>query len=635
MRNPGAPAAATGSPGRTRPLNTYAGWQYALILLVVIVAALYALPNLFPPDHAVQISPTSPDAQVDARILARAKAVLDAEQIPHFGETLTGRAALLRVNDATAQLKAQRALAQALRKGDGTDDYVVALNMAPSTPAWLAAIGGQPMKYGLDLSGGVHFLLEVDMKTAMQSLLNSQSTRMRQVMRENRIRYSSRPAREDGVEFGFADDATRSRAREVLAPQFPEFDMRDLASADSPVLRLSLSEQAIEERRTYAIDQNLQSLRNRVNELGVSEPLVQRLGAERIAVDLPGLQDSAYAKQILGKIANLEFRLVAGADTAPSDTETYDYDGVPQALLRSNIVTGNNVTDARPSQDPQTNEPEVSITLDGDGGRQMLDSTKGNIGRPMAILYIERQTRTVTRVVDGKTVEEQQRFDVKRLISVATIQAALGSSFRITGLSIGEARELSLLLRSGALAAPMYIVEERTVGASLGEENVRQGLTAGIVGTLLVAVCMVLNYRLLGLLSVVSLAVNITMLLALMSLVGVTLTLPGIAAIALTIGMAVDANVLIFCRIREELAERSPAAAIHAGFDRAFITITDSNLTTFIIAAILFLIGSGPIKGFAVVLAIGLATSVFTAVIVNRALVNLVYGGRNVTKVSV
>ncbi len=469
----------------------------------------------------------------------------------------------------------------------------------------------------------------------MQSLLASQSVRMRQLMRENRVRYSSRPAREDGVEFGFADDAARERAREVLAPQFPDFDMLDVVSAESPVLRLTLSAKAIDERRTYAIDQNLQSLRNRVNELGVSEPLVQRLGADRIAVDLPGLQDSAYAKQILGKIANLEFRLVAGADTSPSDTETYDYNGVSQQLLRSNIVTGNNVTDARPSQDPQTNEPEVSISLDGDGGRQMMDSTKGNIGEPMAILYIERQTRTVTRMVDGKRVEEQQRFDVKRLISVATIQAALGSSFRITGLSIGEARELSLLLRSGALAAPMYIVEERTVGASLGEENVRQGLTAGVVGTLLVGVCMILNYRLLGLLSVVALAVNITMLLALMSMVGVTLTLPGIAAIALTIGMAVDANVLIFCRIREELAERSPALAIHAGFDRAFITITDSNLTTFIIAAILFLIGSGPIKGFAVVLSIGLATSVFTAVVVTRALVNLVYGGRNVTKVSV
>jgi preprotein translocase subunit SecD len=635
MRNPGAPAAATGSPGRTRPLNTYAGWQYALILLSVLIAAIYALPNLFPPDHAVQISPTSPDAQVDEQVLQRARAALDAAKIPYFGESRDGRAVLLRVEDATAQLKAQRALAQALRKGDGTDDYVVALNMAPSTPAWLAAIGGKPMKYGLDLSGGVHFLLEVDMKSAMQTLLNSQSARMRQIMRENRIRYSSRPAREDGVEFGFADDATRSRARELLAPQFPEFDMRDLASADTPLLRLTLSAQAIDERRTYAIDQNLQSLRNRVNELGVSEPLVQRLGAERIAVDLPGLQDSAYAKQILGKIASLEFRLVAGADTSPSDTESYDYDGIPQQLLRTNIVTGNNVTDARPSQDPQTNEPEVSITLDGDGGRQMLDSTKGNIGRPMAILYIERQTRTVTRVVDGKTVEEQQRFDVKRLISVATIQAALGSSFRITGLSIGEARELSLLLRSGALAAPMYIVEERTVGASLGEENVSQGLTAGLIGTLLVAVCMIFNYRLLGLLSVVALAVNIMMLLALMSMVGVTLTMPGIAAIALTIGMAVDANVLIFCRIREELAQRSPAAAIHAGFDRAFITIADSNLTTFIIAAILFLIGSGPIKGFAVVLSIGLATSVFTAVLVTRALVNLVYGGRNVTKVSV
>ena len=621
--------------GTGRPLNTYARWQYAHILLVALWAAVYALPNLFPPDYAVQVSPASPDVPLDPRILGRAQAVLNTANVDHFGDAIVGRAAVLRVGNATEQLKAQRVLAQALRGADGTDSYVVALNMAASTPAWLETVGGRPMKYGLDLSGGVHFLLEVDMQSAMQALLTSNSGQMRQMMREKRIRYLSRPAIANGLEFGFANVAARVQARELLTRQFSDFVMQDVASPDGPLLRMVLSKSAIESRQTYSIEQNLQSLRKRVNELGVSEPLVQRLGRDRIAVDLPGLQDSAYAKQILGKIANLEFRLLSGPDTGPSDTETYEYRLEQTVLQRSNIVTGNNVTDARPSQDPQTNEPEVSITLDSDGGRHMYDATKGNIGRGMAILYIEKQTRTVTRMVDGKAVEELQRYDVKRLISVATIQAALSSQFRITGLAIGEARELSLLLRSGALAAPMYIVEERTVGASLGEQNVRQGLNAGLIGILLVAGCMVLNYRLLGLLSCVALVVNVLLLIAIMSLVGVTLTLPGIAGIALTIGMAVDANVLIFCRIQEELQERTPQAAIHAGFDRAFTTIADSNLTTFIVAAILFLIGSGPIKGFAVVLSIGLATSVFTAVYVTRALVNLTYGGRNIEKVSV
>jgi len=386
----------------------------------------------------------------------------------------------------------------------------------------------------------------------------------------------------------------------------------------------------------YAIDQNLQSLRNRVNELGVSEPLVQRLGRSRIVLDLPGIQDSAEAKKIINKFANLEFRLVATTDVRASETEKFPYEGRDVQLLRRNIVSGDQVINAQQDYDPDSGLPQVSITLDSDGGNKMFDATKDNIGNQMAVLFLESKTRPVTRVVDGVEVETIVTTETKRLINVATIQAALPHNFRITGLdSLGEARELALLLRAGALAAPMYIVEERTVGAQLGDENIKRGFQSLAVGLGLVAVFMMVYYKFFGVAAVFALTANLLLITAIMSLLGATLTLPGIAGIVLTIGMAVDANVLIFSRIREELRERAPQAAIQAGFDRAFVTILDANITTFFVAIILFTIGSGPVKGFAVTLAIGIVTSMFTAIMGTRALVNLMYGGRKLSSLSI
>jgi preprotein translocase subunit SecD len=395
---------------------------------------------------------------------------------------------------------------------------------------------------------------------------------------------------------------------------------------------LTLRDQKVEEIESYAITQNLQSLRNRVNELGVSEPLVQRLGRSRIVVDLPGVQDSADAKRILNKFANLEFRLVAKPNARPSETETYPYEGRDVVLERRNIVTGDRVTGAQQDYDPENNMPQVSINLDGAGGDRMHDATKDNVGNQMAILFKELKPRSRLVMRDGQQVVENYSVEEKRLINVATIRSALGYRFRITGVGLGEARDLALLLRAGALAAPMYIVEERTVGASLGEENIREGTAAGLIGLLLVVAFMVIIYKVFGILANVALVVNITLLVAVMSVLGATLTMPGIAGIVLTMGMAVDSNIIIFARIKEELHTRGIQAAIENGFDRAFLTIFDANLTTFIIAVILFAMGSGPVKGFAVTLAIGIVTTVFTAVTVTRALVNLTHGGRNLKK---
>ena len=403
-----------------------------------------------------------------------------------------------------------------------------------------------------------------------------------------------------------------------------------------PGLQLVATEDYKRGLEDYAIDQNLQSLRNRVNELGVSEPLVQRLGRSRIVLDLPGIQDSAEAKKIINKFANLEFRLVATTDVRASETQSFPYEGRDVGLLRNNIVSGDQVINAQQDYDPESGLPQVSITLDSDGGKKMYDATKDNIGNSMAVLFLESKTRQIKRLIDGVEETSLVTTETKRLINVATIRAALPHNFRITGLdSLGEARELALLLRAGALAAPMYIVEERTVGAQLGDENIKRGFLSLATGLGLVALFMMLYYKLFGVAAVFALTANLVLITAIMSLLGATLTLPGIAGIVLTIGMAVDANVLIFSRIREELRDRSPQAAIQAGFDRAFVTILDANVTTFFVAIILFTIGSGPVKGFAVTLAIGIVTSMFTAIMGTRALVNLIYGGRKLTSVSI
>jgi preprotein translocase subunit SecD len=624
------------SSAPARAANTYPLWRYVLIFAVVAVGAIYALPNLYPPDYALQIRAEASDAHITPAVLERATQALERGGIAMKGTEIAPNDALIRVTSASDQLRG-RDIVQAALHDDASKDqqFVVALNLAPTTPQWLQDIGGKPMSYGLDLSGGVHFLLEVDMPKAINDRMHDEEAAVKTLLREKNLRYVPVPDMVTGtrIDIGFYDIATRDAANSVLADKYGgEFLILTRDVDGRPGLWLTMRDKQLQELESNAIQRNLESLRNRVNELGVSEPLVQRLGTSRIVVDLPGIQDSADAKRILNKFANLDFRLVAAPDVRPAETESYQYEGRTVVLERRSIVTGDRVTGAQQDYDPQSNLPQVSITLDSKGGEDMNDATKGNVGRQMAILYKELKPRSRLVMKDGKQVVENYSVEEKRVINVATIRSALGYRFRITGLGLGEARDLALLLRAGALAAPMYIVEERTVGASLGEQNIREGTRAGIIGLLFVVVFMVIAYKVFGVLANVALVVNVVLLVAVMSVLGATLTMPGIAGIVLTMGMAVDSNIIIFARIKEELANRGIQAAISNGFDRAFLTILDANLTTFIIAVILFAMGSGPVKGFAVTLAIGIATTVFTAVTVTRALVNVTHGGRNLKK---
>ena len=616
------------SPAKQRATNTYSVGRYLFVLAVVTLGALYAAPNVFAPDPALQVKPEDPDRGLSAAALERARTALAEAGIALKSAELEGSSGFLRLLDDGDQLRAREVVMQALAGGE--DHHIVALTRASTTPQWLADLGAVPMSLGLDLSGGVHLLLQVDMNKFVGDRMESMEETARDALVAERIRYVGRNW-VDGtrLRIPFQNADLRDEAATLLAEQFEGFEISETDVDGRPALEFTMVDEYLRELEDAAISQNLQSLRNRVNELGVSEPLVQRLGRERIVLDLPGIQDSAEAKRIINKFANLDFRLVALPGDRASQTETLDYRGAPTTLLRRNIVTGDQVTSASQDYDPETGLPQVSIGLDSDGGQRMNDATKDNVGRSMAIIFIEQKPRTRTITVDGEEVVERYTVEERRLISVATIQSALGYNFRITGLEIGEARDLALLLRSGALAAPMYIVEERTVGASLGEENIERGQQSVVVGFILVMIFMVFYYRGFGLAANLALIANLTLLVAVMSVLGATLTLPGIAGIVLTVGMAVDANVLIFSRIREELKERAPQQAIAAGFDRALLTILDANITTFFVAIILFSIGSGPVKGFAVTLAVGIVTSVFTAIMGTRALVNLMYGGRN------
>ena len=579
-------------------------------------------------------------------MLEEARQVLTDGGVNVIGTEVADGSGLIRLESNPAQLTGQALLRGALNpdlEATGEGDYIVALNRAPTTPQWLRDIGGKPISLGLDLSGGVHFLLQVDMDTFLEKRGTITAATLSDLLFDNKIRaqVSNRRspwAKGTTISIPFRSEEQRSEAMPLLKDpnnlQGYTFDERQVKGF--PGVILTATEDYKRGLEDYAIDQNLQSLRNRVNELGVSEPLVQRLGRSRIVLDLPGIQDSAEAKKIINKFANLEFRLVATTDVRSSETEKFPYDGRDVPLLRQNIVSGDQVINAQQDYDPDSGLPQVSITLDSDGGKKMFDATKNNIGNQMAVLFLESKTRQVKKMVEGVEETSLVTTETKRLINVATIQAALPHNFRITGLdSLGEARELALLLRAGALAAPMYIVEERTVGAQLGDENIKRGFQSLAVGLGLVALFMMVYYKLFGVAAVFALTANLLLITAIMSLLGATLTLPGIAGIVLTIGMAVDANVLIFSRIREELRERAPQAAIQAGFDRAFVTILDANITTFFVAIILFAIGSGPVKGFAVTLAIGIVTSMFTAIMGTRALVNLMYGGRKLSSVSI
>ncbi len=612
-------------------LNKYPLWKYLLIAAILTISFIYALPNLYPDDPAIQISGNSSALEIGQPDLDRAAEALRAAGIEVKSTELGQRTGLLRLLSQEDQLPGKEVVRRALG-----DDYVVALNLAQTTPDWLRSIGGSPMKLGLDLSGGVHFLLEVDMEKAISARLKVYDTEAKSLLRKERIRYRSMPALDNGMQLGFDDSETLNKARVLLRKSFTDFEQQVVERSGRQVLQLTMLPAKITEIREYSIKQNLTTVRNRVNELGVAEPLVQRQGANRIVVELPGVQDTAEAKRILGKTANLEFRLMADFDAPKATTEMFDFreEGrAPVALERSVIITGDQVTDAQASYD-ENGRPQVNIRLDGHGGELMNRATRNSIGRSMAVIFIEQRpvTRYAREMVDGveQEVEIQSFKEEKQVISLATIQSALGSQFRITGLNgQGESSELALLLRAGGLAAPMYFAEERTIGPSLGAENIELGVRAAIYGFIFVAVFIVLIYKLFGLLATVALSLNMVNLVAMMSLLGATLTLPGIAGIVLTMGMAVDANVLIFSRIREEIANgASVQRAIHEGFDKAFSAIVDGNLTTLLVGVILFAMGTGPIKGFAVTLSLGIVTSMFTAIFVTRAIVNLLYGGR-------
>lgn len=614
----------------------YPAWKYFIIVIVLIISSIYALPNLYPDESAVQITSSSAGTTLDSDVLTQSQKLLDEAGLAHHGGSFEGNSALIRLSTPEDQLRAQEILRQKLG-----ENYVVALNLAQTTPEWLTKIGAKPMKLGLDLRGGVRFVLEVDMDKALEQRLRGTTQEIRRVLRGEEVATTSLTPKKDGMLMHFADTTTRTNAQNVLQRNFGnEFSIRPIMDADGAALDLTYNEQTLAQINEYAVSQNLSTLRNRINELGVSEALVQSQGANRIVVELPGVQDTAEAKRVLGRTANLEFRMVSDqaatftGGTPPIGTESFPFgtlDGPPVLLDRQAIVTGDKVTNAQANVDPQTGQPEVAITLDDAGGRLMQNATRAAVGKQMAVLFIENKQRVSYETnAAGESVEVRTPYAESRVINQANIQAVLGSSFRITGLdNMAEASELALLLRSGALAAPMYFVEERTIGPSLGQENIDKGIFSTQIGYLLVFLWMIVFYRLFGLIANVALALNLVIMIAIMSILGSSLTLPGIAGIVLTIGMAVDANVLIFERIREELANGvRPKSAIVAGFDRAFSSIFDANITTLLVAFILFAIGTGPIKGFAITLAIGIVTSLFTAIVVTRAIIQLLYGKR-------
>lgn len=612
-------------------LNRYPLWKNLLILLVICIGAIYALPNLYPEDPAVQISGTRGSIEITNTDLERAQKALEQAGINVLQASLEGNSGLIRLLADDQQLAAREVIQQSLG-----EKYVVALSQAATTPDWLVNLGARSVNLGLDLRGGVHFLMEVDMEAAVKQQLEVTASEIRATLRKERLRFRKVSVEKGQIEvlLGSADDF--EKARRLLQVDRLDYTFTE---GDSGLLLIAMNEQAIRNLEDYAVDQNLTTLRNRVNELGVAEPLVQRSGRNRIVVELPGVQDTAAAKRVLGATANLEFRLEANRNAEVFDTETFKFRDQPNrtaVLERDIITTGNNVANASVGFD-ENNKPQVNIRLNGQGGRFMSDATKNNVGRSMAVLFIEHKTRTRFVQRDGERVEIREPYTEEGIISLATIQSQLGASFRITGSgSVQEASELSLLLRAGALAAPIYFVEERTIGPSLGQKNIEQGVTSIQIGLALVVIFMLAWYRVFGIFACVALTTNLVLLVALLSVLGATLTLPGIAGIVLTLGMAVDANVLINARIKEEIyhSGMSPQNAIHSGYERAFATILDANITTFLVAIILFFIGTGPIKGFAVTLSLGLLTSMFTSIMVTRMLVNWVYGGRRIERIS-
>lgn len=632
-----------GTQSGATPAGRVSAWRYLISALVVAIGLIYALPNLYPPDPAIQIqTDNATNSQGEPFRIGDSFVNQAVEHLAENGVKVKeaqriSTGALIRLNNSEDQLRAKTVMEQRLNPTGRDRQFVVALNLAETTPLWLRKIGAKPMTLGLDLAGGIHFVLQVDMTEAIKTQLEDQSEKILSLLREESVRYVAtlNEIVDRSFFIYFSSESDRENAYSVISDQYgpPEFEVAEIDNETGLAVQISITDARLREIEDVAIEQNLTGLRSRVNELNVSEPLVQRQGRTRVIVDLPGVQDSAEAKRIIGKFATLEFHLVAKPEDHPSQIEILPYKGRDVQVNKHIIVSGDNVINAVPGIDPDTGLPEARITMDRAGGDRLHDATKDEIGHSMAIIFIEQKPVIVTSVVDGERVESTRIVPERRLISVATIQAALAYNSRITGLNQAEARELSLLLRAGALAAPMYFVEERTVGASLGAENIDRGVMAVTIGFLLVLAFMLVYYKVFGFVANIALALNLVILVAVMSILGATLTLPGIAGIVLTVGMAVDANVLIFSRIREELKHSAPHVAIQAGYNRAFLTILDANLTTLFVALILLTIGSGPIAGFAVTLSIGIVTSMFTAIYVSRGLVHLVYGNRRTEKV--
>ena len=618
-------------------MRRYGIWKYTLIICVLLLGFIYALPNLYAPDPSVQVSYNSSSQETDSSLLRRIDVLLNnsKEKTTDYQIEQHQDFVLIRLSSNEEQLNVKRLLSS-----DLGNDVIVALNLAQTTPKWLEDIGASPMKLGLDLRGGVHFLMEVDTNAAINNRQNGVIQDLKRQLREENIRYNSIYVEKDQtISLKITNPKDLTSANDFVEDSYPQFLISE--NSENTMLSLKLLEEEIKNIESDAIDQNLTTLRNRVNELGVSEPIVQRQGKKRILVQLPGIQDTVEAKKILGKTATLEFHLEAQFDTPRTRKTSYPFKDktLGKAELQDQIIIGGDQVATAQASFDENGLPQVNITLDGQGGARMHRSTRGNIGKRLGVLFVEQKTRTIyTEDTEGNKISTQETYDEKEIISLATIRAALGTQFRITGLdNPRESSELALLLRAGALAAPMRFVEERTVGPSLGKENIRLGLLSMQVGMLLVLAFMLFYYRVFGIAASLALTSNIILLVAIMSVLTATLTLPGIAGIVLTVGMAVDANVLIFSRIREELKKgRKPLDAIDNGYDRAFLTIMDANLTTLLVALVLYALGTGPIKGFSITLSIGILTSMFTAIMGTRALISLIYSGkRRLEKVSI
>ncbi|CAA6808625.1 MAG: Protein-export membrane protein SecD (TC 3.A.5.1.1) [uncultured Thiotrichaceae bacterium] len=620
-------------------MNRYPLWKYLIIGLVALVGLIYASPILFPSDHAVQVSPAGKNTLTEATVKTIETRLAEEGLAIKKMETAEDQL-LIRFAGSETQLKASKVIREAI----GEEDYITALNLAPTTPAWLRSLNAKPMYMGLDLRGGVHFLMEVDMDTAIKKAMNNYKDAIRDVLIKKKIRYLGVSVKDQHLEVKFKDaESAESGQRAIAKMATGELDFSTQETAKGVTLIASLKESTLVEKKRFALQQNITTLRNRVNELGVSEPVIQQQGLERIIVQLPGIQDTGRAKQILGATATLEFRKVdvtsSAVDAArsgqiPRGTKLFqDADGNPVLLRREVIIAGEQVTSAAAGFDAQSNSPSVNLRLDGKGSKRMFEFTTANVQQFMGVVYIETKIRTEN--VDGELV--RKKVEKKKVINQAQIREPFGKSFQITGLdSPAEAHNLALLLRAGALAAPVYIVEERTVGPSLGQANIDAGFKSVVLGFVLVLIFMAVYYKVFGLVANLALALNLVLIVAVLSMLQATLTLPGIAGIVLTVGMAVDANVLIYERIREEIRNGlSPQAAINSGYGKALSTIADANITTLIAAVVLYAFGTGPIKGFAIVLAIGIMSSMFTSIMGTRSIINLIYGNRKVSKLHI